>query len=275
MSDEALAVNGLSVKTGQQYLLKDITWRVPQGENWIVFGMNGCGKTTLLSVLAGFKQPTAGDVRVLGQNYSQDNILALRQRIGWVSGSFFEQKYTKESAQDIVLSGKFGTLGLGRPITDGDRKRARSLLKALHLGRKIDQPFHLMSKGERQNVLIARALMAEPEILLLDEPCTGLDILAREQLLSTLRSMAQEGRMTIVYVTHHTDEILTDVFPKALLLKEGLAFAQGETAELFTSETLSTFFQTPVTVLPRAGHGLETTVALGAQRLSLGEGGAL
>ena len=275
MSDEALAVNGLSVKTGQQYLLKDITWRVPQGENWIVFGMNGCGKTTLLSVLAGFKQPTAGDVRVLGKNYSQDNILALRQRIGWVSGSFFEQKYTKESAQDIVLSGKFGTLGLGRPITDGDRKRARSLLKALHLGRKIDQPFHLMSKGERQNVLIARALMAEPEILLLDEPCTGLDILAREQLLSTLRSMAQEGRMTIVYVTHHTDEILTDVFPKALVLKEGLAFAQGETAELFTSETLSAFFQTPVTVSPRAGHGLETTVALGAQRLSLGEGGAL
>ena len=275
MPDEALAVNGLSVKTGQQYLLKDITWRVPQGENWIVFGMNGCGKTTLLSVLAGFKQPTAGDVRVLGQSYSPDNILALRQRIGWVSGSFFEQKYTKEYAQDIVLSGKFGTLGLGRPITDGDRKRARSLLKALHLDRKIDQPFHLMSKGERQNVLIARALMAEPEILLLDEPCTGLDILAREQLLSTLRSMAQEGRMTIVYVTHHTDEILTDVFPKALLLKEGLAFAQGETAELFTSETLSVFFQTPVTVSPRAGHGLETTVALGAQRLSLGEGGAL
>ena len=275
MPDEALAVNGLSVKTGQQYLLKDITWRVPQGENWIVFGMNGCGKTTLLSVLAGFKQPTAGDIRVLGQSYSPDNILALRQRIGWVSGSFFEQKYTKESAQDIVLSGKFGTLGLGRPITDGDRKRARSLLKALHLDRKIDQPFHLMSKGERQNVLIARALMAEPEILLLDEPCTGLDILAREQLLSTLRSMAQEGRMTIVYVTHHTDEILTDVFPKALLLKEGLAFAQGETAELFTSETLSVFFQTPVTVSPRAGHGLETTVALGAQRLSLGEGGAL
>ena len=275
MPDEALAVNGLSVKTGQQYLLKDITWRVPQGENWIVFGMNGCGKTTLLSVLAGFKQPTAGDVRVLGQSYSPDNILALRQRIGWVSGSFFEQKYTKESAQDIVLSGKFGTLGLGRPITDGDRKRARSLLKALHLDRKIDQPFHLMSKGERQNVLIARALMAEPEILLLDESCTGLDILAREQLLSTLRSMAQEGRMTIVYVTHHTDEILTDVFPKALLLKEGLAFAQGETAELFTSETLSVFFQTPVTVSPRAGHGLETTVALGAQRLSLGEGGAL
>ena len=275
MPDEALAVNGLSVKTGQQYLLKDITWRVPQGENWIVFGMNGCGKTTLLSVLAGFKQPTAGDVRVLGQSYSPDNILALRQRIGWVSGSFFEQKYTKESAQDIVLSGKFGTLGLGRPITDGDRKRARSLLKALHLDRKIDQPFHLMSKGERQNVLIARALMAEPEILLLDEPCTGLDILAREQLLSTLRSMAQEGRMTIVYVTHHTDEILTDVFPKALLLQEGLAFAQGETAELFTSETLSVFFQTPVTVSPRAGHGLETTVALGAQRLSLGEGGAL
>ena len=195
MEQMMIKTHGLGCQAGFKYLLKDINWEVRQGEHWAVFGMNGCGKTTLLSVLAGFKQPTAGDVRVLGKNYSQDNILALRQRIGWVSGSFFEQKYTKESAQDIVLSGKFGTLGLGRPITDGDRKRARSLLKALHLGRKIDQPFHLMSKGERQNVLIARALMAEPEILLLDEPCTGLDILAREQLLSTLRSMAQEGRM--------------------------------------------------------------------------------
>lgn len=275
MCDEALAANGLCVKTGQQYLLKDITWRVPRGENWLVFGMNGCGKTTLLSVLAGFKQPTAGEVRILGQTYGPDNILALRQRIGWVSGSFFEQKYTKESAQDIVLSGKFGTLGLGRPITDSDRKRSRALLKALHLGRKISQPFHLMSKGERQNVLIARALMAEPEILLLDEPCTGLDLLAREQLLSTLRAMAQDSRLTIVYVTHHTDEILMDIFPKALLLKDGLAFAQGDTTALFTAEMLSDFFQTPVAVSPRVGHGLETNVILETQRPSLGEGGAL
>ena len=135
----------------------------------------------------------------MGETYSHENMLALRKRIGWVSGSFFEQKYTKESALDIVLSGKFGTLGLERGIRDEDIKRARDLLCQCHLAEKIEQPFHLMSKGERQNVLIARALLAQPDILLLDEPCTGLDILAREQLLFNLKEMAQQENLTIIY----------------------------------------------------------------------------
>ena len=262
MSEAAFAVSGLSLKSGRRYLLQNITWRVPKGENWLVFGMNGCGKTTLLSILAGFKQPTAGRLTLLGETYSHENMLALRKRIGWVSGSFFEQKYTKESALDIVLSGKFGTLGLERGIRDEDIKRARDLLCQCHLAEKIEQPFHLMSKGERQNVLIARALLAQPDILLLDEPCTGLDILAREQLLFNLKEMAQQENLTIIYVTHHTEEILLEVFPKALLLKNGQVFAQGDTQTLFTSENLSAFLEASVLVTPRAGHGLETNVVL-------------
>ena len=262
MSEAAFAVSGLSLKSGRRYLLQNITWRVPKGENWLVFGMNGCGKTTLLSILAGFKQPTAGRLTLLGETYSHENMLALRKRIGWVSGSFFEQKYTKESALDTVLSGKFGTLGLERGIRDEDIKRARDLLCQCHLAEKIEQPFHLMSKGERQNVLIARALLAQPDILLLDEPCTGLDILAREQLLFNLKEMAQQENLTIIYVTHHTEEILLEVFPKALLLKNGQVFAQGDTQTLFTSENLSAFLEASVLVTPRAGHGLETNVVL-------------
>ena len=136
------------------------------------------------------------------------------------------------------------------------------MLCRCHLAEKIEQLFHLRSKGERQNVLIARALLAQPDILLLDEPCTGLDILAREQLLFNLKEMAQQENLTIIYVTHHTEEILLEVFPKALLLKNGQVFAQGDTQTLFTSENLSAFLEASVLVTPRAGHGLETNVVL-------------
>lgn len=259
MNEAAITVSNLSLEVGQRYLLRDITWQVPQGENWVVFGANGCGKTTLLSILAGFRRPTAGEVKILGEAYSEENILSLRRRIGWVSSSFFDQHYTRESAQDIVLSGKFGTLGLARPIADTDIKKARALLKSFHLADKIEQPFHLMSKGERQNVLIARALMGEPEILLLDEPCTGLDILAREYFLSFLDNLAATGRCTIIYVTHHTEEILLNRFQKVLLLRNGLIFSQGPIQDIFTSERLSDFFATPVSITPKTNHGLETS----------------
>ena len=240
MSDEALAVNGLSVKTGQQYLLKDITWRVPQGENWIVFGMNGCGKTTLLSVLAGFKQPTAGDVRVLGKNYSQDNILALRQRIGWVSGSFYDRYYTKESVLDVILSGKFGTLSVGYDLSLQDVQLARRLTAELGIEDKLYHSFDMLSKGERQNVMIARALFAGPELLVLDEPCSGLDVYNRAHLFASIRQLALEYGLTIIYVTHYTEEII-DIFDHALLLRKGRVFAQGSAEELLTTGTLQDF----------------------------------
>lgn len=183
MDDLVIDTENLSLKAGYRYLLNDINWQVKRGEHWLVFGMNGCGKTTLLSILAGFKQPTRGNVRVLGEAYTADNILEMRKKIGWVSSSFFDQIYSREAALDVVLSGKFGTVGLGMNICDTDIKKAKLLLKELHLEGKIYRPFHLMSKGERQNVLIARALIGNPEILMLDEPCTGLDIGAREYLL--------------------------------------------------------------------------------------------
>lgn len=257
----AILTNNLSLKAGYKYLLKDITWEVKKGEHWIIFGMNGSGKTTLLSILAGYKQATSGSFSILGDSYTQDNILSLRQRIGWVSGSFFEQKYTKESALDIVLSGKTGALGRDSyRITDKDVKQAKYLLKELHLSTKIYQPFHMMSKGERQNTLIARALLSNPEILLLDEPCTGLDILAREHFLNTLKDLAEKSNLTIIYVTHHTEEILLDVFEKTLLLKNGLQFAQGDTKSLFTDEIFSRFLDAKAHITQRTYHGLEAKV---------------
>ena len=245
MSEYIVETKHLNCKVGQKYLLQDITWRVQKGERWVVFGMNGCGKTTLLSIIAGFRQFTSGEVSVFGSPISDENILDIRRKIGWVSASYFDKYYTKESVMDIVLSGKYGTLGLNGEITLADRKLARTLLLELGLTRQIDYTFEMLSKGERQNVLIARALFSNPEILVLDEPCTGLDIYNREYLFQTIEKLAEKQNLTIIYVTHYVDEI-KPVFSKCLLLKQGRVFAQGDTAELFRDTQISDFLNQPV-----------------------------
>ena len=263
LSNWVIKTEGLSLKAGHRYLLKDIDWQVARGENWLVFGMNGSGKTTLLSILAGFKQGSSGRVEIWGESYTSANILALRRRIGWVSSSFFEPLYSNESVLDIVLSGKFGTIGLSGDIVDKDIVRAKALLKQLGMAECMRRPFHMLSKGERQNVLIARALLNEPELLMLDEPCSGLDILARERLLTMVRKLAQHETMSIIYVTRHTEELLLECFEQTLFLKDSLVYKKGPTEDLFSQASLSDFLGYPVAVEPRQPYGLTTMLLRG------------
>lgn len=242
-----IKTKGLGCKSGYKFILKNIDWEVEKGQHWVVFGMNGSGKTTLLSIVAGFKDHTHGELEVLGEQYNDENILEIRKKIGWISGSFFDKCLARETVLDIVLSGKLATLGIDSTINDLDVIRAKALLTELRLKSKINYPFDLLSKGERQNVLIARALMPNPEILILDEPCTGLDVFAREYLLSTIRDLALTTDVTIIFVTHYTEEIL-DVFKNCLLLKDGKIYAKDTTEKLFDSEHLSQFLNYPVEV---------------------------
>lgn len=235
----------LSCQSGRRYLIHDINWEIEKGDHWIVFGMNGCGKTTLLSIIAGFKGETAGKLEVFGEAYNEKNIFSHRKRIGWVSSSFFDKYLSWESAMDIVLSGVSGTLSLSKDITDDDVKRAKLLLKKLRLGNKMAQPFALMSKGERQCVLIARALISNPEILILDEPGTGLDIYAREYVLQAIADLAETTDMTIIYVTHYVEEILP-MFDKTILMKDGYIVEQGKTGEMFDNDSISRLLGYPV-----------------------------
>lgn len=230
----------LSCKMGQNYLLKDITWEVLPGQNWVVYGLNGSGKTTLLSIIAGYKSYSQGTLQVFGQTYTNDNVLALRRRIGWVSGSFYDRYYTKESVLDVILSGKFGTLSVGYDLTLNDVQLARKLTAELGIEDKLYHSFDMLSKGERQNVMIARALFAGPELLVLDEPCSGLDVYNRAHLFASIRQLALEYGLTIIYVTHYTEEII-DIFDHALLLRKGRVFAQGSAEELLTTGTLQDF----------------------------------
>lgn len=235
----------LYCKTGSRVLLRDISWTVKEGEHWIVFGMNGSGKTTLLSIIAGFNNYSKGTLRVFGRSFTEDNILDLRKRIGWVSSSFFDKCYQNETVLDIVLSGLTGTLGVADMRSDRDVYKAQKLLKELRIGDKVGASFSTLSKGERQNVLIARAMIAKPDILVLDEPGTGLDIYARESMLSAVQILAETTDITIIYVTHYVDEILP-IFNKTLLLRNGHVYGIGNTCELFTRESLSKFLRHPV-----------------------------
>ena len=242
MENPIIQVSRLTYRVGKKYLLKNIDWSIEKGEHWVVFGLNGSGKTTLLSMLAGYKTPTSGKLKVFGEAYSDDNMIAFRKRIGLVSTSCFDQFYGAESALEIILSGKYGSVGLDFDVLDKDVKMAKKLLSLMGLKDKCDQAYNTMSKGEREIVLILRALIAKPDILILDEPCSGLDITARDKMLGLIDRLAKEGEMSIIYVTHYADEILP-CFEHALLLRRGRVYKKGLSTDLFTEEVMSAFIE--------------------------------
>ena len=242
-----IKTENLSCKSGKRYLLNDITWEVKLGEHWLIFGMNGSGKTTLSSIIAGYKPATSGNLQVLGENYQKENIFSLRKKVGWVSSSFFDKQYASEPALQIVLSALTGSLNVDDTIRDEDVRFAKALLRELRMGEKMYQPFDLMSKGERQNVLIARALITRPRLLILDEPGTGLDIYAREHMMHTVRNLAESREVTILYITHHPEEI-QPFMNKTMLLRNGRVFAKGDTDDMMTSELISALMNETVQV---------------------------
>lgn len=266
MTDQAeyvIEANNLGFQVGKKRLLSGINLKVRRAEHWLVYGMNGCGKTTLFSILAGFQQQTDGTLQVFGEAFDNDNILVNRRRIGFVSSSFFDSRYHHERVIDIVWSGKLGTYGIDWDMTSADHNRAVTLLCAFGLEDKMHQSYDRLSKGQRQNVLIARAFMSKPEILLLDEPCSGLDVLAKARFMDFLRDLMEQETMTILFVGHEISEV-KELFPKTVLLRNGRIFAQGGTENLFTEEMLSQFFQqgvqlksaTETKIIPERGERL-------------------
>lgn len=237
MSREIIHIDNLNFLAGNKYLLKKIDWSVQQNENWLVFGLNGSGKTTLLSVIAGYGNYTTGTVKVLGEEYNEDTTLQLRRKIGFVSSSFFTKFYKYESVLHVVLSGLTGTLGLRFQINNQDVIKVKNLLTELQIVDKANQVFQELSKGEQQKVLIARALIADPEILILDEPSTGLDMYARDRMLRFIKTVAGEDT-TVIYVTHYLEEVLEE-FDNCLILKQGEIYACGKTADVLTQENLA------------------------------------
>jgi iron complex transport system ATP-binding protein len=247
-------IQNVSWDRNHKQILQNINWQVGEGEHWCLLGLNGSGKTTLLNMINGYIWPTEGSMEVLGKTFGEFDLRELRKSIGWVSTSLQQKLYGSETAIKIVLSGKFATIGLYDQTDSEDLRRAEALMKALGCTALMERTYDTLSQGERQRVLIARALMASPKLLILDEPCTGLDVFAREQLLQMVAAVAAEKNApTIIYVTHHVEEILP-VFTKTLLIKEGQVFAANETSDVLTSAIMSEFFEVPVDIQRRDGR---------------------
>ena len=228
-------------------ILKDISWTVKPQEHWLLLGRNGAGKSTLLSLLHGAIWATKGQIAVLGEEFGKTNIVHLRQRIGIVSNGLQRKMPDNYLAQYIVLTGRKASIGIHEDVDPQDYADAIACLKRLGGGHLIDHPYQRLSQGERQLVLIARALFADPALLILDEPCNGLDMVARHDLLQRIERLSQSPNCpTLIFVSHHTDELLP-LFQKTLLLKAGAVFDQGNTTDLLQADTLSQFYDCPIT----------------------------
>lgn len=241
-STAILEVRNLNVRRGNTQLIEQLSWKVEPGEHWVILGPNGCGKTSLFSALLGYLSATRGDIFVLGQEYGAADWPALRTKIGIVSSSVRQMMPENEPAWITIASGKYAMIDFWGTPKPGDRRQAGRILRSVEAGYLADRPWGCLSQGERQRVLIGRALMAQPALLILDEPCAGLDPCAREHFLQFLERLGRSRNApAIVLVTHHVEEIMP-LFTHVMLMKNGRKLADGPLEETLTSKQLTEAF---------------------------------
>lgn len=252
-----LEMSGVTLVRDGRTLLDRINWRVAAGDRWIILGPNGSGKTTLCRLAGLYLHPTRGTVDVLGRRLGRVDMRALRTRVGMTSQALADRMRPALAAADIVLTGRHAALApWWHEYDDADRNRAARLLERFGCAALATARYATLSAGERQRVFLARALMAEPELLVLDEPTAGLDLAGRERLVSMLSGLAAERTPeAILLVTHHVDEIPPG-FTHALLLDAGRIVAAGPIADALTAASLSRCFGLPLALERRDGRWL-------------------
>lgn len=255
MAGEVLRLQGVGIRRDGAALLRNVDWTVEDGEHWVVVGPNGAGKTTVLQLAAAMIFPDDGTVEVLGEKIGQADVFDLRPRIGFASSAVAEKVPAGEKVIDLVLTGSYAILGRWKEEYDStDVTRAVELLDMLGCAHLIRRKFSTLSEGERKRVQIARALMPDPELLLLDEPAAGLDVGAREDLVNRLGELATgPAAPAIVLVTHHVEEV-PDGFTHALLLRRGSVVSQGKVEDVFTERHLTKAFGLPLTAEHQNGR---------------------
>jgi len=235
-------------------LLQGINWTVTRGQHWVVLGRNGAGKTLLLKILAGYLWPSKGEVWVLEKRFGRVDLPELRKRMGWVSSSLTEKIPVRDTALEVVLSGAFATMGLFQTPSPDIVRKAEQLMEDMGLSALGTQEFGLLSAGEKQRTLLARARMPQPSLLILDEPCAGLDFTAREKFLAVVGRMAADpGGPTMIMVTHRVSEIMPG-FTHGLFLNSGREVVSGPLKRILKDELLSGVYDIPLHVTHRNGR---------------------
>ncbi len=250
-----LELADVTVKRGQSILLDGVDWMVEEDERWVILGANGAGKTTLMQLCSAQIHPTSGVLGILGEVVGTVDVFELRPRIGWTSAAVAERIPRHEIVRDVVVSASYGVVGRWRERYDElDHDRARDLLVEVGAGALLERTFGTLSEGERKRVQIARALMTDPELLILDEPAAGLDLGGREDLVATLSVLAlDEFSPATILVSHHVEEIPPG-FTHALLMRQGRVVAAGPIPYVLTAEQLSATFGMPLTLHEEDGR---------------------
>lgn len=244
-----LELNDVTVHRGGTEILSHVSWDVSRGQRWVVMGANGAGKTTLMQVCSGYLHPTSGHVNILGYQVGKTDMRELRTLVGISSAAVAALLPPSETVHDSVQTAAYGITGRWREhYSSEDRNRAYELISAWGLLSLADRRIGTLSEGERKRVSIARALMCDPELLILDEPAAGLDVSGREDLVSRLGVLAgEEVAPNLILVTHHVEEIPPN-FTHALLIKNGKISASGEVPQVISSQPMSEAFGLPLVV---------------------------
>lgn len=253
-SQPVLSVDGLHIERGGTVILNEVSWRVARGQHWAILGANGSGKTSLLSALTGYLMPTAGNVSLLGETYGRSDWRELRKKIGIVSSSVRQMMADEEPALESVASGKYAMIDFWGRLTRREKAEALALLRQVECEYLAQRIWRVLSQGERQRVLIGRALMARPRVLILDEPCAGLDPAAREHFLQFIQRLGRRRNSpTLILVTHHVEEIMP-VFSHVLVLKAGQVLGAGKKTATLSTKILSQTFGAKVKLQLKAGR---------------------
>jgi iron complex transport system ATP-binding protein len=252
---EIVGLRGIELRREERLVLKDIEISIRRGEHWVLLGPNGSGKSSLLAMLQGLLWPQEGEIRVLGNLFGESDLTGLRRVIGWVGNDIEPEFPVWQTVEEIAWSGSVGTVGLrfDKPSAAA-RARARRLMRAAGIGHLMKRRFAQLSQGQRRMATIVRALMVEPGILILDEPASGLDPVARESFLERLSALMRDpAGPAILYVTHHVEEILPE-FTHALMLREGRAVAFGKIRDCLAEVNLERVFGRAVILKKRDGR---------------------
>ncbi len=241
-----ISMEHVSLRREDNQILDEVHLHIEQGEHWVILGRNGSGKTTLLEMMNGYMFPSQGRIEVLGNLYGQCDVREVRKEIGYISQTLIEKLTLRDPVWEVVATGAFAFLRFYQTIPDEVKTRALNLLDDMGFAKLANHPLGTLSQGERKKVMLARSLMANPKLLIMDEPCAGLDLYEREKMLAEIDRLRQRN-ITVVYVTHHVEEIMP-LFTHVALIREGRIAAAGNKHDVLTQDTIKHTYDIPVDI---------------------------